>query len=207
MQGNIRTYNGFVANAPAPYTGGEAAWLSLAGNNLGNTVLAQVGWAKTPQNPPHIYDPVWFYQWTYENGTYADAQYYNVTVLYPPTHYTYQVTTTGGGAGGIYYNFFAGGTYLGSSIELFWNKQGHQAYSEVHNFRGDQLPGDGTAHVTFDSVQWSPDQVSWYGSALSYEKGTPVVPGQPSRNEYPNFFDEISWLDGSNFETWDTRCP
>jgi len=65
-------------------------------------------WAKTPQNPPHIYDPVWFYQWTYENGTYADAQYYNVTVLYPPTHYTYQVTTTGGGAGGIYYNFFAG---------------------------------------------------------------------------------------------------
>jgi hypothetical protein len=205
-RGNIRTYNGYVANPPWPYAGATASWIALAGEsptNPGKPVGAQVGWAKASLDG-HV-DAHWFFQWTFSDGQFAGVEYFNT--VFPPSIYTYEVYTTNGASGGKHYVFNAGGALLGNSIELFWNPRAHQAYSEVQNFSGDQLPGDTTAHVTFRSVQWSPDRVTWNGSGLVYEKGTPLMPGHPDRGDPPYQYDELSWTDGSNFDTWDTRCP
>ena len=122
--------------------------------------------------------------------------------------YNYYVRWIPGSQGGKIFEFVANNTHLNWSTELFWNPIAHEAASEVHNYTGDQLPGDRTAHVTFQSVQWSPDDITWFGGTF----GSPSQPwfvGNP-QGSYPDratFADVLSFLDGSNFDTWDARCP
>jgi hypothetical protein len=108
------------------------------------------------------------------------------------------------------FEFLQNGNLLNHSSEVFWLPTDHQASAEVQNYTGDQLAGDRTAHTTFRSVQWSPDDINWYGSSF----GTPAntyYAGNPYPATYPDRgvagFDALTYTDGSNFDTWDARCP
>jgi hypothetical protein len=106
-----------------------------------------------------------------------------------------------------FFEFVANNRHLNWSSELTWNPTAHEAASEVSNFTGDQLPGDRNAHMTFQPVLWSPDDISWYGGTFGTPAGT-YFRGYPA-GSYPDRTgsDQLGVIDGSNFETWDARCP
>jgi hypothetical protein len=202
VKGLLRTYNGFVANTPYPYTGAESAWLMLEDNSG----YAQTGWVKWP-NSPDIYNAVVFTQYTTAAGDPFPLQYQAAgTPIYPPTIYEYQVTyvPTGGGFG--YFEMRRSGTTWWTTETIAWAPTYHDAASEVFNYTGDQLAGDTTAHMIFQYVSWSPDLISWYGSTFGTPAGT-YFAGRPRGTNPPRTWDALSYTDGSNFDSWDTRCP
>ena len=205
VRANIRTYNGYTAAEPIPYSGGSSAWVALVGGANGG---AQVGWAKAWNvNSPAPLDAVEFFQWFLADGTKSDPQWFSR--IYPPGVQTYEVRRIPSNPGTNNYEFKANNRTLGfTPFALDWSSTAHEAFTEVWNLTGDQLPGDLTAHTTFRSWQWSPDGIFWNGTSPFFYKGEPLVnPGYPKRNQDPYNFDELSWPDGSNFDTWDKRCP
>jgi len=199
VRANIRTYNPFAADTPSPYTGGVSAWVMLENG----TAWAQVGWLKAPFTSDK-FNPLWFWQYTASDGGVLETNW-QAGAKFPPTVYTYEVVYIQTAPGEGFFQFIAGDTQLTTSSTLFWTPLNHDASTEVFNFTGDQLPGDTTAHTTFNSVGWW-DGATWFGSTFGTPPGTYLVGhstnGAPSRT-----WDALSFTDGSNFETWDSRCP
>jgi len=123
-RGNIRTYNGFVADTTpqSQYMGAEAAWVALAGKSTitGKAVGAQVGFAKTPPDG-HPFDPVFFLQYTDSNGNYFPAEFYG-TGIFAPTVYNYYVRWIPGSGGGKLFEFVANNTHLLTSTDVVYEE-------------------------------------------------------------------------------------
>ncbi len=208
-RGYLRTYNPFAANTPDPYMGDSSAWIMLDESTTGR--YAQVGWAKTPTSPSRL-RPVVFVQVKYDPNLPPRNDWFTSPTPSVPDVWFYQVTTNRAGS----WTFYWAGppSYevvpletINSSLYAFGPDE-HQAFSEVHNYTGDQLAGDNGAHMTFRNIAWA-DGFTWYGSAFGgssnpYVYGDPVPAGGPDRGNAG--FDKISWTDGSNFDTWDSRC-
>lgn len=199
-RGFIRTYNPFVANAP-PILGSTSAWVMAASGPR----FAQVGWAKDSFDPA-THDPlnaVVFIQFTGAAGEVFMPRYFST--IFPPDTFFYQVNKPDPNGP---WGFHWGATQL-ASVQLNWTPTVHEAFVETQNFSGDQTAGDRTAHATFGTIQWS-DFTNWQFSAFGgpgnpYQAGTPNNPSSPDRGTAG--FDALTATDGSNFDTWDARCP
>jgi hypothetical protein len=199
VRANIRTYNPFAADTPSPYTGGVSAWVMLENG----TAWAQAGWLKAPFTSDK-FNPLWFWQYTDSSGFPLETNW-QAGAKFPPTVYTYQVFYIPNGSGGGNFQFLAGDTQLTTSTILFWTPLTHDASTEVFNFTGDQSPGDNTAHTTFRSVGWW-DGTTWFGSTFGTPADTYFVGHSPEGNP-SRTWDSLTFTDGSNFDTWDSRCP
>ncbi|HEY6959144.1 MAG TPA: hypothetical protein VI814_09995, partial [Candidatus Limnocylindria bacterium] len=173
--------------------------------------FAQVGWLKTPSGAaPNPYNPFVFVQMTGSDGSPFQPFFY--AQIAPPDSYFYQVSTDRAGNWTFYEGIPGSGnppTVLSSPQGVNWAPTNHQAFSEVHNYSGDQLAGDTTAHTTFRDINWS-DGSAWYGSGFGgtsnpYQAGTPQPSTYPDRGAAG--FDALTYTDGSDFDTWDARCP
>jgi hypothetical protein len=203
-RGYIRTYNPFVANTPQPYMGSVSAWVMGVDPGAVQDRFAQVGWVKDPTDPlsHDPYNPYVFVQFTNAFGSPQSPEYFSR--IGPPDVYFYQVTTDQNGYWGMWW-----GTQNLLNVQLGWVPTGHEAFVEEQNYTGDQTAGDTTAHVTFRNVDWS-DLITWTGSSFGgvnnpYQAGTPGNPASPDRGLAG--FDALTYTDGSNFDTWDARCP
>lgn len=207
-RGYLRTYNPFAANTPDPYMGDSSAWIMLDDSVSGK--YAQVGWAKTPSSPA-ILRPVVFVQ-IKDNSLRTRNDWFTTPTPSVPDVFFYQVSTNRAGTWSFYWAGPPG--YTVGTLETItdsiydWQPDEHQAFAEVHNYTGDQLAGDNTAHMTFRDIAWA-DGFTWYGSSFGgasnpYVYGDSVPAGGPDRGTAG--FDHISWTDGSNFDTWDGRC-
>lgn len=167
--------------------------------------FAQDGWAKSPASPTPL-APTVFLQMTDSFARPFPVQFFPQFQIAPPNVFFYQTSTDRAGSWAFYWGIPgdpAGPQTLFSVSGINWAPSVHEAFGEVHNFTGDQLPGDTGAHVTFRDIAWS-DGTFWFGSSFgptTYVAGSPDPVTNPDRTS-----DALSFTDGSNFDIWDVRC-